>query len=492
MFMEASPYYTDGHEEIEIALIRLSRHTKNRAYKELARRFLDRRGRMPVHWFHFLTQTLRTYARMKAVKKIRTVHERAHPEIKIPRMPASNRHRQHLTLPLRFAASALTGKYTHQHAPLLQQEEPVGHAVRFTYLNTAAAMLALDDKDVTLANHLAASWQHMVTKRMYVTGGIGSLPLLEGFGRDYELDPEIAYAETCAALGSIFWSREMGAITRDPRYEDLVEWQLYNAASVGIGLDGRSYFYNNPLTNRGELKRAPWYSVPCCPSNLSRTWASLSDSALSLDAGRVFVNQFIPGTYILNAENHIVLVSRLPWDGDVSLTIHAQQILPMDLFFRVPAWAGGCEVKVNGDAIPLENSGLSDAEIDSAVGLHFERARYLRIQREFHSDDRIDLMFSMPLTLRRQDERIPRCGGMVALTRGPVVYCLASIDNPAGLFDLVVEADSLESHYDPDLLGGCVVVNGLTSGGQALKFIPYMLWGNRGGSQMMVFFRDSA
>ena len=241
-FMEASPYYTDGHEEIEIALMRLSRHTKNSVYKELARRFLERRGRIPAYWFHFLTQTLRTAGRMKAVKKMRTVYESANPENKTHRMPASNRHRQHWSLPLRFAASALTGKYTHQHAPLIPQEEPVGHAVRFAYLNTAAAMLALDEKDVKLANHLADSWQHMVTRRMYVTGGIGSLPLLEGFGRDYELDPEIAYAETCAALGSIFWSREMSAITRDARYEDLVEWQLYNAASVGIGLDGRSTF----------------------------------------------------------------------------------------------------------------------------------------------------------------------------------------------------------------------------------------------------------
>ncbi len=490
-FMDASPMFTDGHEEIEIALLRLFRHTHNPAYKLLARRLLERRGRIPFYWFHFLKQTLRTSARMRSVKKMRAVYERVHPEREIPGMPASNRHRQHWSIPLRFAASVLKGKYTQQHAPMLQQAEPVGHAVRFAYLSTAAAMLAHDENDVKLVNHLAASWQHMVTKRMYVTGGIGSLPMLEGFGRDYELDPEIAYAETCAALASIFWSREMGSITRHARYEDLVEWQLYNAASVGIGLDGRSYFYNNPLICRGDLTRAPWYSIPCCPSNLSRTWASLSEAAFSIDEGRVYVNQYIPGTYSLNAECQLFLSSRLPWDGDVSLVVHSQQSAPIDLFFRLPAWADGWAARLNGEVLSLEDAGMPQIDPASAVGLHFERSRYLRICREFHANDRIELSYSMPVSLRRQDERIPRCGGMTALTCGPVVYCLESIDNPAGIFNLVVEPDSLESHYEPDLLGGCVVFNGRTTSGQAVKLIPYMLWGNRGKSQMTVFFREA-
>jgi hypothetical protein len=257
-------------------------------------------------------------------------------------------------------------------------------------------------------------------------------------------------------------------------------------------LDGKSYFYNNPLTCRGDLTRAPWYSIPCCPSNLSRTWASLSETAFSIDEGRVYVNQYIPGTHSLNAECQLNLSSRLPWNGDVTLTIHSQQVAPIDLFFRLPAWASGWTALLNGEVLSLEDPGVPDISLASAVGLHFERARYLRICREFHTDDRIDLNFSMPLSLRQQDERIPRCAGMTALTCGPVVYCLESIDNPAGIFDLVVEPDSLESRYETDLLGGCVVYNGQTTGGQAVKFIPYMLWGNRGRSQMTVFFREAA
>ena len=491
-FMESAPYYNDGHEEIEIALIRLSRHTGNHLYRDLARRLLERRGLVPAYWFHFLRQTLRTKARMGRVKRMREFYALDHPQYKVEKLPPSNRHQRHWTIPMRFAASALSGKYTQQHAPLQAQSEPVGHSVRFTYLNTAAAMLARDDEDRSLREHLAGIWQRMVSRRMYVTGGIGSLPLMEGFGRDYELDPEMAYAETCAALGSIFWSREMSALTRDPRYEDLVEWQLYNAASVGIGLNGCDYFYNNPLICRGKLARAPWYSVPCCPSNLSRTWASLNEHALFIGKGSVYVNQYIPGRYALDAATSLVMRSALPWDGRVTLSFETNLVTPLDLFIRLPAWADSCQVELNGVPLSLDDPGCRQPELESAVGLHFERSRYLHIRREFQQYDRIDIIFSMPLILRRQDKRIPGCGGMVALTRGPVVYCLESIDNPDGVFDLRIVRDSLECEYGPALLGGCVAVNGVVAGGQAVRFIPYMLWGNRGRSQMTVFFSDGS
>ena len=490
VFMDSPPLDTDGHEEIEIALIRLSRHSGNPVYLELARRLLERRGRVSGYWFHFLRQTLRTSARMHRVKRMREVYALQHPQYRAASLPPSNRHRWHWSIPLRFAASALSGRYTQQHTPLREQHEPVGHAVRFTYLHTAAAMLAQEDKDATLREHLACLWQRMVSRRMHVTGGVGSLPLMEGFGRDYELDPEIAYAETCAALGSIFWSRELNTLTRDPRYEELVEWQLYNAASVGIGLNGCSYFYNNPLTSRGELTRASWYSVPCCPSNLSRTWASLDEHALSVDEGRVYMNQYIPGEYRLDGAASLVMRSALPWDGKVTLHLHAERELHLALFLRVPAWTDAYHVKLNGVPLVVEDAASRQVELESAVGLHFEKSRYLRICRDFQNEDLIQVDFSSPLKLRHQDKRIPGCGGMVALTRGPVVYCLESVDNPRGVFELAVNTTSLACAYNPSLLGGCIVVSGETSSGEAVKFIPYMLWGNRGRSQMTVFFRD--
>ncbi len=208
-FWDASPVSTDGHEEIEIALIHLSRQTGNSRYRELAKRFLQRRGRISTYWLQFIWQALWSAGRMNTVKTLRKKYYQIHPEASSFHLPAHNKHLVPWSTPLRFAASALSGKYTQQHLPVDKQEEPVGHAVRFTYLNTAAAMLALDERDDAALPRLASIWEHMVNRRMFVTGGIGSLPLIEGFGRDFELNPELAYNETCAALGCMLWNQEM-------------------------------------------------------------------------------------------------------------------------------------------------------------------------------------------------------------------------------------------------------------------------------------------
>ena len=231
---------------------------------------------------------------MNTVSALRKKYYQSHPATAAFHLPAHNKHVIPPLMPLRFAVQALFGKYTQQHKPLSAQVAPVGHAVRFAYLNTAAAMLARDENEKSDLPRLRNLWQHMVTRRMSVSGGIGSLPLSEGFGRDYEMDPEVVYNETCAALGCMLWDHEMALFTGDPKYDDLFEWQLYNAASVGIGADGCSYFYNNPLTTSGGYKREAWYDIPCCPSNLSRVWASLADHAISARGDEILCPS-IPG-----------------------------------------------------------------------------------------------------------------------------------------------------------------------------------------------------
>ncbi|RPI85634.1 MAG: glycoside hydrolase family 127 protein, partial [Chloroflexi bacterium] len=165
--------------------------------------------------------------------------------------------------------------------------------MRFGYLQAAGAALHRLSPDPTLMSTLETSWERMVTRRMYVTGGLGSLPALEGFGRDYELDPEFAYAETCAAIACLFWDWEMVLATGEARYSDLFEWQLFNAAAVGMGTSGKNYLYNNPLTCRGGVTRKPWFAVPCCPSNLSRTWASLGKYIFSLEQDSLWIHQYM-------------------------------------------------------------------------------------------------------------------------------------------------------------------------------------------------------
>ena len=190
-------------------------------------------------------------------------YELDHPESSVnPKLQPSNKIRSSQSAKLRFSFSALNRKYFQQHKPVISQTQPVGHAIRFAYLQTAAAKYSHLRSNNSWLPTLQKSWDRMVTRRMAVTGGIGSLPFSEGFGRDYELDPKIMYAETCAAQGSMFWNWEMSLLTADARYADLFEWQLYNASLVGMGQGGDCYLYNNPLQSDRGMQRQPWFEIP--------------------------------------------------------------------------------------------------------------------------------------------------------------------------------------------------------------------------------------
>ncbi|HOQ69986.1 MAG TPA: glycoside hydrolase family 127 protein [Anaerolineaceae bacterium] len=490
-FMEANPLFTDGHEEIEIALIRLNRCTGTHDYLELARRFLARRGRIRNFAGHFLAQLLRSARRMNTVAALRKKYFHEHPDNTAFSLPGHNQHEIPRFTALRLALSALRGEYLQQHKPLAQQMVPVGHAVRFTYLQTAAAMLARDEKDRSDLPRLTKVWEHMVARRLYVTGGIGALPLIEGFGKDYELDPVTAYAETCAALGSMLWANEMNLLTGEPRYADLYEWQLYNAASVGIGLDGRSYFYNNPLTCRGGLERQGWYDIPCCPSNLSRAWASLQDNALFTKNGKTIINQYIPGEYELGPGVKVSLTTSMPWSGEVTFKFAVKEPKEMECLFRIPAWSDSYSVALNQAECRVQRVENHPQALDSAVGLHFEEARYVSFAGQIQDRDCITLSLGMPIRLRLQDKRVRGCGGMVALSRGPLVYCLESIDNQADIFSAKIDPHSFTCRFEPDWLKGTMVITGKATTGEMYTWIPYLLWGNRGRTQMTVFFNLS-
>ena len=487
-FNQLPPLYTDGHEEIELALVRLSRHTGNPAYRELAAGLLEKRGRIKDFGWQFTRQAIRMALKMRKVEQIKTRYHQLHPEIPVIRLPARNQQKVPLTAPLRFLAAALSGKFIQHHRPLNRQDKPEGHAVRFTYLSRAATMISRDTNDDAERQRLEKVWEHMVDRRMYVTGGIGSLPVLEGFGRDYELDPAVAYAETCAAIGSLLWNRELLAKTGEPRYADLEEWQLYNAASVGMGLDGTTYLYNNPLSCDGTLTRAGWYDVPCCPSNLSRLYASLEQSVCLFEKETVIINQYISGSYNPVPGLRFHMRSRLPWQGIIRITFEGGSTAVTSLNLRLPAWSGTPILRMNGSVLQGSLKPGNHARRHSAVGLHFEDAAYLSIENQFQDGDVLELQLPMPSVLRKQDARVPKCGGLFALTRGPLVYCLESVDNPGGVFGLKIREDILKANYEPDLLGGTVVINGRTADGIDIRFIPYMLWGNRGKSNMNVFF----
>jgi DUF1680 family protein len=491
-FRGKPPACTPGHQEIEIALLRLHAATPgDEAYLALARQFIEQRGRIPGFPLLMLRQFISAQKRGRTVRQQKQAYLAAHPAGHPFQVPPGNPSRQPLTSRLRWYLSALGGRYNQQHAPVRLQHVPVGHAVRFAYLQTAVAMLARETNDASLLPALERSWQRMVSRRMYLTGGIGSQPGLEGFGRDDELHPEYAYAETCAALGSLFWNWEMALLTGEAPHSDLFEWQLYNAALVGMGLDGCTYFYNNPLASRGAVTRRPWYAVPCCPSNLSRTLGDLGRYIYSSQPAALTVHQYISSELVDALPGvHLKMESSLPWQGRARLTLTALPDPEVTIYLRRPSWAARMTVTINGEKSAELYANDPDPRRAPSSGFDPRLATFLPLHHPWSPIDVIDIDFDMPLQVRRLPARVRGYHRRVAVTRGPLVYCLESVDNPSlDLFSLRLDPASLAPLQQPHLLGGIVTVQGRTTDGLPLTFIPYFLWGNRGPSQMTVFVR---
>ncbi len=526
-FLDASNDQTSGHEEIELALVRLFRATGREEYLELARRFVERRGRVPFFPLHLLHQFSSHNKRKAHVESLRKAYVAEHPGHASFRLPADNFSKKPRFSRERWYLNALRGFYAQQHLPIRRQTVPVGHSVRFGYLETALAMLLREDTspqraqrgkgkgsiDETLLSTLEQAWERMVTRRMYVTGGLGSAPGLEGFGRDYELDPEYAYAESCAALASLFWNWEMALLTGKARYSDLFEWQLYNAAAVGMGQNGSTYLYNNPLEVHGGVKRREWYIVPCCPSNLSRTFAALGKYIYSLEEDSLWIHQYISSetTVDLGVPVRVKVESELPWNGKVLIRIDPQQRRRFRLYLRIPSWnpTGMMQMYEPVREQMVKNSGEHFSHMVSSAGLYasldykYNQPRtasgydprigwFSFVDRTWSAGDALEFNFDMKIKTRRAHPRVKGHAGKVALTRGPLVYCLESVDNPdVDIFTAQLDPASLRDEFVPDLLGGCVLIHGRTTDGKPLKFIPYFLWANRGESQMAVWVNSN-
>ena len=407
-FLGKGTDHTPGHEEIEIALLRLYQVTDHQPYLEMARQFIEQRGRNPLFALSIIRQNSSAGARKKIIQQQKQEYLSAHPEFKPFQLPPDNEAKKPANAKLRWYLSALSGKYFQQHAPVRKQTVPVGHSVRFGYLETAVAMLARESGDRSFIPTLEKVWEHMVTRRMYVTGGLGSQPGQEGFGNDYELDPEYAYNETCAALASIFWNWEMAQLTQEAKYSDLLEWQLYNAAAVGMGLDGTTYLYNNPLTCRGGVTRKPWYSVPCCPSNLSRTWANLGKYIYSNSKNGLWIHQYISSQFE-NDFAKIELHSEFPWNGKVEIKITpSTPSTEFTLHLRMPSWSLAPQVTINGQEVKTVSNSTGPDSSPTAQGYDPRQSRWLSIRRVWNTNDVISLIFDMPIQFRRAHPKSQR------------------------------------------------------------------------------------
>lgn len=440
-----------GHEEIELALVKLADATGEAKYRDLAQYFVDERGRQP----HYFDEEAR--ARGEDPAKF---------------------HFQNY-------------EYNQSHLPVREQTRVTGHAVRGMYLYTAMADLAATENDRTLARANEAIWDHLTTAQMYVTGGVGGFASNEGYGADFDLPNLTAYAETCAAVGLVFWASRMANLDCDSRYADVMETALYNGVLSGVSLDGTRFFYENPLASAGTHHRQDWFGCACCPPNIARLLASLGAYVYGQSETDLAVHLYVQGSAELSVAGQTVTVAQTteyPWGGRVSLEVTPEQSASFRLRLRLPAWCKSPAVSLNG----------------AAVTLIVERG-YAVLEREWQSGDTVTLDLPMPVQRIYADPRVEGNRGRVALRRGPTVYCLEAADNGPNLDALSLPREAeLTAELAPDLLGGVVVLRGaarrLSSDTKALysstppaavpaaiTAVPYSVWDNRAAGEMLVW-----
>ncbi len=449
-----------GHEEIELALVKLYRVTGERRYLALSQYLVDERGRQP-HYFD-----LEAWARGED--------------------PAAYWAARNLPPEMRYS-------YMQAHEPVREQREVTGHAVRAMYLYSAMADLAVETGDESLLAACRRLWHHLCDKNLYITGGIGPSGQNEGFTRDYDLPNESAYAETCASIGLVFWSHRMLQSACDRRYADVMERALYNGVLSGVSLDGERFFYENPLASTGSFHRQPWFDCACCPPNLARLLASLGGYLYSQGEGELAVHLYAQSQARLAIDGQNVLVrqvTRYPWEGRVSLRLELERPLHLALRLRRPGWCREAGVKLNGAAVePSEEQG------------------YWRLERDWHPGDEVTLELAMPVERYYAHPDVRQDAGHVALGRGPLVYCVEAADVDVPLERLRLPAAArLEASSAPDLLGGVVVLRGeaeVARGAEweetlyrtapaglapcTLAAVPYFAWDNRTPGAMRVW-----
>jgi hypothetical protein len=453
-----------GHEIAEMALVRLYEVTGNKRYLNLSAFFIEERGKKP---YYFDTED--------------------HPDVK-DKSPEK----------LRYS-------YNQAHLPVREQNEATGHAVRAVYLYSGMADIARLTNDDTMFNACERLWNNIVDKKMYITGGIGATHLGEAFSFDYDLPNDTAYAETCASIGLVFFARRMLEMKPCSKYADVMERALYNGILSGMALDGKSFFYVNPLEvnpkacHNDERKfhvkpvRQKWFGCACCPPNIARLLSSIGSYAYTENEDTLFMHLYIGSNISKKIGDNIVdvdITSDFPWNGDVKIKVRAQGTA-LKLALRLPDWCGKYELK-NSDSFNIE-----------------ERDGYLYIGKKWLDEDEIAISFPMEPCLMEASDEVREDMGKVAVVRGPIVYCLEEKDNGANLHHLKIRPDTTFKIGDINIEGTTVKkieaqgtrrLKAIDGKGElyykvgktqkedvTLTYIPYYTWANRGENEMQVW-----
>lgn len=455
-----------GHEEIELALIKLYRATNDEKYLNLSKFFVDQRGQSPNYF-------------LEEAKRLGNTR-------------------------LEYGL-----QYMQAHAPVREQKEAIGHAVRALYLYSGMADVAAETGDEELFEATKTIWKNMIHRRMYITGGIGSAPQGERITYDYDLPNETAYAETCASVALVFLAHRMLQVEDHAEYADVLEKVLFNGLASGVNLEGDQYFYANPLRSSPSLlqdyqpehicgHRRPWFGCACCPPNVARLYAALGEYIYAQASEVLYVHQYIASSTSIEMSGTFVglnMTTRYPWDGTIGVQLDVPEPVTFTLAMRIPGWCSGATMQINNEAVNIGD------RLDHG---------YVKITRQWNPDDEVTLHLPMPI-LRMHTH--PQCRvnhGKVALQRGPMIYCVEEMDCGCDPASLIIPSDvSLVAEHRADLLGGVTVIKGhalhydpelwdgdLYATDKAEKSpvdfiaIPYCVWANREIGSMSVWLTE--
>ncbi len=446
--------WVTGHQELELALVKLYRTTKNEKYLRLADWLIAERGKKLAKGY--------TWTEWKD-----------------------------------------TG-YTQDLVPVKEQSEITGHAVRAMYLYTGAADVAAHTGDQDYLKAMRRVWEDVVYRNMYITGGIGSTGSNEGFTIDYDLPNEKAYCETCASVGMVFWNQRMNMLTGNAEYMDVLEKSLYNGALDGLSLSGDRFFYGNPLASLGTHSRREWFGTACCPSNIARLIASLGSYVYGQKENDIYVNLFASSQTNFQLKKNIIQIQQetnYPWSGLIKLTVHIPKKENAAIALRIPGWASNKAVP--GDMYTFMNAENTSPviKINGQLYTFEENQGYAWINREWKDGDVIEYQLQMKTNKVIARSEVKQDKSRYALQRGPIIYCIEGADNDGDVWNLVAPIQSNWKEQDYQVLDEKVVslvaelpvvkidtaLNKINTEDKIIRAIPYYTWCNRGSNPMQVW-----
>ncbi|RLD65455.1 MAG: glycoside hydrolase family 127 protein [Bacteroidetes bacterium] len=446
-----------GHQEIEIGLVKLYKVTSDEKYLKLAKYFLDQRGNAEGHELYL------------------------------------------------YGENGNNKDYTQDHLPVVEQQEAVGHAVRAVYMYSGMTDIAALTNDKRYNAAIEKLWDNVVSKKLYITGGIGAKHAGEAFGENYFLPNLSAYNETCAAIANMLWNQRMFLLNGDAKYIDVLERTLYNGFLSGVSIHGDKFFYPNPLESDGSHERKPWFSCSCCPTNVVRFLPSLPGYVYAHTKNDLFINLYIGNNANIEmglGQIKISQTTNYPWDGNVKINIDPENESNFTISLRIPGWAQNKPVPSDLYHYMNESNQKPVIKINDKETKYSIRKGFAKINRQWEKGDIIEINFPMPVRKVIANKKVEENIGKFSIEKGPLVYCAEWVDNGGRVRNLLLDKNTdFTTEFKENLINGINILKGkskflsinksdnsITEKEQNFTAIPYYAWAHRGNGEMMVWF----